>query len=96
MMKKSLQAILLLVSVFLGIWWGYRQVLPPKAPRDLDETPLASFFAALSIIATLLLYTPLVFLLYAALHVITAYLILPLAMLPLTLVAGKIECVYPD
>ena len=58
--------------------------------------PLASFFAALSIFATLLLYTPLVFLLYAALHVITAYLILPLAMLPLTLVAGKIECVYPD
>lgn len=57
---------------------------------------LAPVFAALSVFVTLLLYTPLVFLLHTALHVFSAYLTLPVAMLPLTLVAGKIECVFTD
>jgi hypothetical protein len=52
---------------------------------------LTAIFAALSIILTLLLYTPLVYVLNSALLIFNAYIILPVAMLPLTLIAGKIE-----
>jgi hypothetical protein len=52
---------------------------------------LTPLFSALSIVLTLLLYTPLVYLLHTALLIYMAYITLPVAMLPLTLIAGKIE-----
>lgn len=55
---------------------------------------LSPMVAAVSIVLTLLLYTPLVHVLHVALHIYTAYLTLPVAMLPLTLIAGKIECTW--
>lgn len=51
--------------------------------------PLVLPFAALSIILALLLYTPVVSLLYIALGVHAAFLSIPLALLPLSLVAGQ-------
>ena len=52
---------------------------------------LTSVFAALSIVVILLLYTPMVYLLHTALQICTAYITLPVATLPLTLIAGIIE-----
>jgi hypothetical protein len=48
-------------------------------------------FAALSIVLTLLLYTPLVYLLHTALLIYSAYITLPVAMLPLTMIAGQMK-----
>ena len=39
-MKKCLQAILLVVAIVFGLFLGYRQLIPPKAPKDLDESPI--------------------------------------------------------
>jgi len=52
---------------------------------------LTPIFAALSIFITLMLYTPLVYLLHTALLIFTAYVTLPAAFLPLTLISGMIE-----
>ncbi|MGI6172442.1 MAG: M20/M25/M40 family metallo-hydrolase [Christensenellales bacterium] len=46
MQGKRFRAILLLIAVFAGIFLGYRQVLPPKSPADLDEEPIALSDAA--------------------------------------------------
>ncbi|HPX06712.1 MAG TPA: hypothetical protein PLC17_12300, partial [Tenuifilaceae bacterium] len=46
---------------------------------------------AFSIIITLMLYTPLVYMLHTALLIFTAYITLPAVILPLTIIAGMIE-----
>lgn len=37
---KRLKAILLCIAIFIGLFLGYRQVLPPAAPKNIDERPI--------------------------------------------------------
>ena len=48
-------------------------------------------FALLSIFLTLMLYTPLIYVLQSALLIYNAYITLPVAMLPISLVIGTVE-----
>jgi hypothetical protein len=50
--------------------------------------PLATLLSALSVVLILLLYVPLISLLHTALHIYTARVTLPVAMIPVTLLAG--------
>lgn len=39
-MNKRLNAIVLIIAVCAGLLMGYQQLLPPKTPRELDESPI--------------------------------------------------------
>lgn len=41
MIEKCLKTVLLCIAIILGLFLGYRQMLPPSAPKNLDESPIA-------------------------------------------------------
>lgn len=41
MIEKCLKTVLLCIVIILGLFLGYRQMLPPSAPKNLDESPIA-------------------------------------------------------